>query len=347
MRDPGPSFAFRVPSRRLLRPFLGLLLCTLLQAQQANNTATLVGQLRVTRVGSPPMRVLVKLERSGAQVGETYSDAEGKFSFDDLPANLYHLVVRQEGYRAIEMGVPINPTVQHIAHVQLELVPEDTPDQQTQSTVKGGNPSMVDEAALEDKYPKEAKKQYEKGTKAQREGRHQEAIEHYEKALAMAPGMYFARNNLGSLYLENQKFGEAETEFRRVIAQNQADAIAYFNLANVCLLTDRLCEAAGSIQEGLKRQPLSGFGQFLMGSLLIRKGDNREAEQRFRIALNDDPGLANARLALVNLYIRQNRNEDAVAELSLFLKQSPDSNFSPHARELLRKLQSDPRNNPH
>ncbi len=340
MRDPVSSCVPRALFRRSVYPFLCLLVCTVLPAQQVSNTTTLIGQLRVTRFGSPPMRVLVKLERSGALVGEVYSDAEGKFSFDDLPANMYHITVRQEGYRPIEMAVPINPATQHIAYVHLELIPEDKPGQPNQSTVKGSNSSMVDKAALGDKYPKEAKKQYEKGTKAQREGKNSEAIEHYEKALAVAPGMYFARNDLGSLYLESQKFGEAEAEFRKVIAENQADANAYFNLGNVYLITGRLNEAADSIQEGFKRQPQSGFGQFLMGSLLIKKGDTREAEQRLRVALKDDPGLANAHLALVNLYIRQNRSDEAVSELSLFLKQFPDSNFAPHARELLGKLQS-------
>jgi tetratricopeptide (TPR) repeat protein len=286
------------------------------------------------------MRILVKLERSGAQVGETYSDGEGKFSFDDVPPNMYRIIVRQEGYRAIEMAVPINPAVQHNVYMQVELVPEDKPGQPTQPTIKGSNSAMVDEARLTDTFPKEAKKQYEKGTKAQREGKRQEAIEHYEKALAIAPGMYFARNNLASLYLENQRFGEAETEFRKVIAENQADANAYFNLANVYLLTNRLDEATGSIQEGLKRQPQAAFGEFLMGSLLIKKGNAREAEERFRVALSDDPGMANAHLALVNLYIRQNRSSEAIAELSAFLKQSPESPFAPHARDLLRKLQS-------
>jgi Tfp pilus assembly protein PilF len=340
MRDPGPSCTFRSLATGLLHSLLYLpLLCTVLQSQQVSDTATLVGQLRVTRMGSPPMRVLVELERSGVQVGVTYSDGEGNFSFEDLPANLYHVVVRQEGYRPIELAVSINPAVQHIARVQLELIPEGKPGGLAQSTVGGSNPSMVDEAALADKYPKEARKHYEKAAKAQREGKRLEAIEHYEKALTIAPEMYFARNNLGSLYLEDQKFGEAETEFKKVIADNQADANAYFNLGNVYLITGRLIEAAGTIDEGLKRQPQSALGQFLMGSILIRKGDTREAEQRLREALNYDPSLANAHLALANLYLRQNRNENAAGELSLFLKQSPDSSFAPHARELLKRLQ--------
>jgi outer membrane protein assembly factor BamD (BamD/ComL family) len=50
--------------------------------------------------------------------------------------------------------------------------------------------------------------------------------------------------------------------------------------------------------------------------------------------------LSNAHLALVNLYVQQHRNDDAVAELTAFLKQAPDSQFTPQARELLKKLQS-------
>ena len=331
--------------RRLSRGFLYLLLCcflrAFLQAQQTTDTITIVGQLRVTRLGPPPGRILVRLERSGAQAGETYSDAEGKFSFIDVPPNLYRIVIKQEGYRALDIGVPLNSSVQHTVYLPaIELVPEDKTGSAAQPTMKGANPAMVDESALADSFPKEATKQYEKATKAERQGKHKEAIEHYQKALTIAPTMYFARNNLGSIYLQNQEFAEAETEFKRVIADNPADANAYFNLANAYLLTDRLNEAANSIEEGLKRQPQSGLGEFLMGSVLVKKGNTREAEKRFRSALDADPGLANAHLALVNLYVKESRHDEAIAELSSFLKQSPDSPYAPHARELLTKLRS-------
>ena len=326
--------------RGLLYPLPCLLLCSLLQAQQTSDAITIVGQLRVTRFGPPPVRILVRLERSGAQAGETYSDAEGKFSFDDVPPNLYRIVIQQEGYRSVDVSVPINSSVQHSVYLQIELTPEEKAGTASPSTIKGGNPAMVDQGVLLDKFPKQAKKQYDKGAKAQQDGKPDEAIEHYAKALAIAPEMYPARNNLASLYLEQRRFGEAETEFKKVIAENQADANARFNLANVYLLTDRLNEARESIEEGLKRQPQSGFGEFLMGSVLIKTGNAREAEKRFRVALNDDPGLTNAHLALVNLYLKENRKAEAIAELSSFLKQSPDSPFVPHARELLGKLQA-------
>jgi len=340
--SPFLSSAVGALRRRFLHLLLCSLLCPVLQSQQGSDTITIVGQLRVARLGPPPTRILVKLERSGAQAGETYCDGEGKFSFEDVPPNLYQIVVHEEGYRPVDVPVRINSSVQHTVYMQIELVPEDKAGNSSQAAADGSNPSLVDQAALADKFPKEAKKQYERGTKAERQGKYQEAVEHYQKALAIAPTMYFARNNLGSIYLQSKEFAEAETEFKKVIAENPADANAYFNLANTYLLTDRLNEAANSIEEGLKRQPQSGIGEFLMGSVLVRKGNAREAEKRFRSALNNDPNLANAHLALVNLYIKESRHDEAIAELSSFLKQSPDSPYAPHARELLTKLQSKP-----
>jgi tetratricopeptide (TPR) repeat protein len=338
MHQPGSLLAIRSLCRSVLYLFLLPLFCAGIEAQQTTDTITIVGQLTVARVGPPPMRVLVKLERSGAQAGETYTDGEGKFSFEDEPPNLYRIIIQQQGYRAVDESVPINSSVQHTVYLRIELDPEDKTGNGSQTTVNGANGSMVDEAALADKFPKEAKKQYEKARKAERDGKSEEAIEHYEKALATAPTMYFARNNLGSLYLEKQRFPDAEKEFTEAIAENPADANAYFNLANVYLLTNRLGEASDSIEQGLKRQPQSAFGQFLMGSVLMKRGNAPEAEKRLRTALNEDPGMANAHLALVNLYLRENRSAEAITELSVFLKQSPDSPFAPHARELLGKL---------
>lgn len=337
------SFVLRSLTRGSFYLLVCCLSCAFLQAQQTSDAITIVGQIRVTRLGPPPMRVLVRLERSGAQAGETYSDAEGKFFFSDLPPNLYRVVIRQEGYRAVDVAVSLNSSVQHTVYLPtIELVPEDKTGNGAQPTTKGANPAMVDESALAENFPKQATKQFEKATKAEREGNHQEAIDHYEKALAIAPAMYTARNNLASLYLEQHRFDEAERQLKKVIAENHADANAYFNLANVYLLTNRLREATDSVEEGLKRQPQSGLGEFLMGSVLVRKGDTKEGERHFRIALNNDPNLTNAHLALVNLYVKESRGDDAIAELSSFLKQSPDSPYAPHARELLTKLRSKP-----
>jgi tetratricopeptide (TPR) repeat protein len=317
-------------------------------AQQPSNLATIVGRIRVTRGNFPPVRVLVDLETRGARVSSIYADGEGQFAFEDLPGNSYRVIIREQGFVPVDVGVSVNPAIQHVVFVRIELTPLETDSNSRRDgeSVAGSNPAMVDEAVLLKTFSKEAKEAYEKATRLQAKGKRREAIKHYEKALAIAPGMYFARNNLGSLYLEDQQFARAEAEFRNVLKDNQADANAYFNLANVCLLTKRLQEAREVIGQGMARQPTSAIGHFLLGSVMLQEGNRTEAEQHLRTALNADPELANAHLALVNLYLQEGRNGDAVTELAAFLKQSPESPFAPHARELLKKLQSNPSTSP-
>jgi Tfp pilus assembly protein PilF len=332
--------------RRILRlPFLlvlilPFLLPTLCAAQPGNTQGNIVGQLRVTRGGNLPNNVMVVLQTRGAQADVTYADDGGKFVFEGLLANIYHVVIQQDGFQPLNIQVNVNPQIQHLSYVYPELVPiEDTKKAaQPTSQLKGSNRAMVDPSELLSHYPKDAQKHYEKATELQERGKDPAAIEEYNKALAIAPDMYFARNNLGSLYLQDQQFDKAEAEFRKVIEKNRADANGYFNLANVCLLTKRLDDAADFVQQGMTREPQSAFGHFLSGSVMVQKGNAAEGEKQLRAALEQDPGMANAHLALVNLYIQQKREADAIQELQAFLQQAPESAFAPHARELLRKL---------
>jgi tetratricopeptide (TPR) repeat protein len=323
--------------------FIPFVVLASLAQQQGNAEGAIVGQMRVSRGGFPPNNVLVVLQARGAQVGVMYTDGEGKFFFDGLPGNVYHIVIQEKGFQPLDLLVNVNPVVQHVNYVYPELIPleEQSKTAKTKSDVKGSNPAMVDPAALLSKYPKDAQKHYEKATELQERGKDHAAIEEYNKALTIAPDMYFARNNLGSLYLQDQQFDKAEAEFRKVIEKNRADANGYFNLANVCLLTKRLDDAADFLQQGMTREPQSAFGHFLSGSVMVQKGNLAEAEKQLRAALDADPEMANAHLGLVNLYLGQKREAEAVQELQAFLQQAPESAFAPHARELLKKLRPD------
>jgi tetratricopeptide (TPR) repeat protein len=335
---------FRVLAQTFLSLCLLLSLCTFAVAQIPTQSGDIVGQVRVSKGSFPPNYLLVTLEMRGAPAGTVYTDAEGKFYFQDLVANVYHIIITEKGFRPVDVSVNLNPSIQRTMYVNIELIPEETEPRPNaaRGSPRGGNPAIVDQSAMLGKYPKDARKHYEKAQQLQEEGKQHAAIGEYRKALAAAPDMYFARNNLGSLYVEEQSFTEAEAEFRKVIEQNRADANGYFNMANVCLLTKRLDEAVDFIQQGMSREPQSAFGHFLMGSVMLQKGDQPGAEKQLQAALYQDPGMANAHLALVNLYMQQKRNPEAVQELQAFLRQSPDSSFASHARELLKKLQAEP-----
>jgi len=107
------------------------------------------------------------IETRGARVATVYADAEGKFAFEDLPGNLYHIIIQQEGFRPVNYPVALNPSVQHVVYVRLELTPEEksSGSQPKQGNVGGSNPAMVDQSSLLKNFPKDAKKHYAKATK--------------------------------------------------------------------------------------------------------------------------------------------------------------------------------------
>jgi tetratricopeptide (TPR) repeat protein len=131
---------------------------------------------------------------------------------------------------------------------------------------------------------------------------------------------------------------QAREQFERAIGLNANDAAAYFNLGNLHYLQKSYREANDWIDQGLSREPASAFGHFLKGSVSTATGDFVLAEKELRRALGLDGRLAKAHLALVNLYLRQQKKEEAKAELQGFLKAFPDDPLAAKAEEVLKRL---------
>ena len=102
----------------------------------------------------------------------------------------------------------------------------------------------------------------------------------------------------------------------------------------------QLADAERFLGEGLRRQPDSALGQFLLGSLSLKAGKLPEAERALRHAIELNPVMAQPRLQLVNLYLQQRRNQDAMTELHAFMSAFPDSPFKKQAQQLLRRLEA-------
>ena len=84
----------------------------------------------------------------------------------------------------------------------------------------------------------------------------------------------------------------------------------------------------------------SALGHFLEGTLNIKLGKLSQAEGPLRQAIQLDPLMAQPRLQLVNLLLQQGRKGDAMAQLHDFVSAFPESPFSAHAKELLKRLQT-------
>jgi tetratricopeptide (TPR) repeat protein len=238
---------------------------------------------------------------------------------------------------AVILPTSLNP----VTFLDITLVPLPSKDSGGLSQKSAGaNPDLMDVREYTAKVPKAARKEFDKGVRADGAGKRDEAIRHYQKAIEIDPGFYAAHNNLGSAYLSKSDFAAARKEFEQVVALNQSDATAYFNLSNVCLLMNQAPDARRFLDEGFRRQPDSALGQFLLGSLYLRAGKMPEAEHALRQAIQLSPVMVQPRLQLVNLYLQQGRKQDAVTELHAFVSAFPGNPFNKHAQQLLQRLEN-------
>ena len=326
-----------------------LVLSTCVHGQQQQALlGKIIGSIRVVKGDFPANPVLVTLELRGAAMESVYCDGQGKFGFYALTPNQYRVTIDDEAYQPVSQIVAVSPDVEPMNFVQFYLVPRESKKRQDplQGQVSGSNPYLIDPGQYLRQFPKKTIKEFKKGVDAEKHGGIDESIRHYEKAIAYSPDFYPAHNNLGSAFLAQRHFAEAQGQFEAAIKDSENDAEARFNLANVLLLTRRYDDAAVEIQEGFKRQPVSAFGQFLQGSLYSHTDQPELAEKSLITALNLDPKMSQAYLQLVNLYLQQRRTSDAVAKLETYIKEFPDAQFSQKARDLLKRLQANPSNNP-
>jgi len=335
----------RFPSLHLL--FFLLLLCANGTAQQIEGN--IIGHMRVLRGDTPPERVMVTLEVRGAPMDSTYCDSSGTFGFHNLGPNPYYVLVNDDKYEPIRQLAVIDATsMSPTVFVDLVLIPKKKtePDSPDTSDAKGSNPDMIDVREYASRFPKKAVKEFEKGLSSDAAAKPDDAIRHYQKAVDIAPDFYLAHNNLGSAYQNKSDFPDAIKEFERVVQLNQSDAAAYFNLSNVYMLTGKLLEAQQYLNEGLRRQPDSALGQFLLGSLNIKLNRLPLAEMALLRAIALSPTMAQARLQLVNLFLQQGRKDAAIAQLREFLDKLPDNPYSLQAKQVLQKLRAQPQVTP-
>src|SRR5205814_948240 len=144
------------------------------------------------------------------------------------------------------------------------------------------------------RFPKDAVKEFNRGGESQRKGKLDEAAKHYLRCIALAADFFPAHNDLGTIYLQKADFPSARKEFEEVVKANPNDASAYFNLANVSLLSQQFQEGLDYVNRGLAKEPNSGTGLFIQGSLYRHLGRMPEAERSLRNSLQADPTLANA-----------------------------------------------------
>jgi lipoprotein NlpI len=135
---------------------------------------------------------------------------------------------------------------------------------------------------------------YNLGAGLNSQGRPDEAISCYQKALEINPDFAEAHNNLGTTFNSQGRFEEAIGCFQKALAINPNFAEAHNNLGTALYLKGRLDEAVHEFQEVLRLKPDRAETHCNLGYVLGKQGRLDEAVNEFQEALRLKPDYANA-----------------------------------------------------
>jgi Flp pilus assembly protein TadD len=164
---------------------------------------------------------------------------------------------------------------------------------------------------------------YERGLKLSSQGRHLEAIECFEQALAVQPGDSKVLFALGNTAHALGMAKPAESFFRQVLAQDPHRLEALVNLANLLRSEGQFAAAAALLEPALARSPQSPELHLTLGSVRREQGDNEAAKHCYQAALAVRPGYAPALSNLADLLADDGDFESARTAYGEALKTDP------------------------
>jgi cellulose synthase operon protein C len=128
------------------------------------------------------------------------------------------------------------------------------------------------------------------------------ALAELRKAVDLQPSNIPAQLELGKLYLAAHQYGDGEQAALVVLEKEPGNPEGHALMANLSAAQKRFLEAQPEFDKALELAPNNASIQFSYGMYKFQIGDKREAETRFKRALELDPKLTLATLALADVY---------------------------------------------
>ena len=156
------------------------------------------------------------------------------------------------------------------------------------------------------------------------EGRLEEALSHYSKALQLNATHPEIHNNLGNAFAKLGRFHQAEIHYLQALQINPEYAKAHNNLGNLLATQGRLDEAVNHFSEALRLRPDYAEAHSNLGNVLATQGKFDEAMDHYLAALRIKPDYAQAHYNLGNTLALMGRLDEAIAHYSEALRIKPD-----------------------
>lgn len=198
---------------------------------------------------------------------------------------------------------------------------------------------VVSVAELDRAAPPAAQKEYAQAVRSAGRGDTRQAVERFQRAIAIYPDYLEARNDLGAQYLKLKRFDEAGEQFRIVLEKNPQYFNSRFNLGLVLIERKDYAAAIAQLNQAVAIDSALPAPRLWLGVALLQTGDLPGAERELsRALITGGANLFAAHYYLAQVYLRRGDSAEASRALKAYLEGSPKGEYAEEARLLLKNL---------
>lgn len=182
--------------------------------------------------------------------------------------------------------------------------------------------------------PRSSIAHYNLGKLSENDGRLEEGLESYRRAVNINPANAEAHYNLARLLAKQGMQAEAIAHYRQAAMIRPGDADTHNNLGLLLALQGEVEASLEEFQRAVQIDPNHVRAFYNMGRVFSRQGELEKGVQNFRQALKLNPDEVEILFGLGDALARQKRWEEAVVHLEKAVKLKP---ASPEARVALAR----------
>jgi len=280
-------------------------------------------------------RVVVRLRSDTiAFQDETQTDIQGKFDFDGLRLNIYHLTIEGQGFRSFEKVINISMSKMSYEHITLHLErePEGKP-------VPPEDPAAAVNSRA-DSIPPQARKEFETGQKLLNEKKDAEGgIKHLRKAIQLYDKFPEAHLMLGLVYMDLRKLDESQAALQKATELDSTAPAGYLALGALFNQMKKYDDAEKALTHGLELKPDVAEGQYELAKTYWALGRWQDAEPHAQKAVALTPNMAAAHVLLGNVALRKRDNTAALHEFKEYLRLDPQGPMAAGVAQMIQKIE--------
>jgi tetratricopeptide (TPR) repeat protein len=274
------------------------------------------------------LRVRLMSSSGSTPVSENFTNDQGRTEFIGVPVGNYHVIVTGEGIEEADSGLFEVDARKMSQELFITVHPSREPNS---NDIVPGAPSV---AAVDLNVPNSARKEFDKANEDMARQDWASALKRLNQAISIYPQYALAYNNLAVTYGHLNDPPHEREALEKAIALNNHFVPALVNLAKLCFRDKDQVRAETLLESATRAEPNNaGTMMLLAQAQLLNKHYDAVIATARKVHGIPHQNLAVVHYIAARAFERENRLQDALAELQIFLSEEPTGARADHVRE--------------